>query len=520
MRTPAALVAVAIALALAGCPEQITASSPPRPRPPQGTLAASRLPPDKGPIDVLSLPRPQGPEWFGLYLVGKKAGWTKVELSRERQGGRDVLVSRSELALRVTVGGKTVERKQREQRVYEAKSGGKLLSFEAEWEGDGGSRSILGTCSADACRAVVRADGTEQVKDIPGDPESVDQADGVRLAAFRRATVRGPQLDVDKLRTREVEDAFVRREKLAGGGAEAEVSIVSEAEVGDRIAAEYEVADDGRILGIRFGQALVAKPESPDVARRLDQVDLFALSRVPVPRDLPRDVPETIAYRFKGLPRSFRRDDARQTYASGPGGTTIVTVHARVPAAADPRKDTPRAEAGGSPGDLEATPEIDADDPGIQKLARQVAGGTVGTYAAALELSAEVYRRVQNVYGANQDRASDVLRTGKGDCTEHAVLFVALARALGIPARGVHGLVFARYGDDVPALYWHAWAEVKSAGEWIPIDPTFGQPVADATHVALGLGILGDRAMQADSVGLLGALQVVGVDVKGAKPSR
>jgi transglutaminase-like putative cysteine protease len=101
-----------------------------------------------------------------------------------------------------------------------------------------------------------------------------------------------------------------------------------------------------------------------------------------------------------------------------------------------------------------------------------------------------------------------VLAAGKGDCTEHSVLLVALARALEIPARQVHGLVYARYADGKDALYWHAWVEVLSAGEWIPIDPTFGQPVADATHVALGTGT------QVDTIGLLGALRVESVEVR------
>ena len=47
-----------------------------------------------------------------------------------------------------------------------------------------------------------------------------------------------------------------------------------------------------------------------------------------------------------------------------------------------------------------------------------------------------------------------------------------------------------------------------SAGEWIAIDPTLGQPVADATHVALGIGT------QVDTIGLLGALKVESVEVR------
>ncbi len=91
------------------------------------------------------------------------------------------------------------------------------------------------------------------------------------------------------------------------------------------------------------------------------------------------------------------------------------------------------------------------------------------------------------------------------------MLLVALARALGIPARGLHGLVYARYDDGQNALYWHAWVEVRRGGEWIALDPTFGEPVADATHVALGEG------SQVDTVGLLGALKVVAVEAKDVK---
>jgi hypothetical protein len=43
------------------------------------------------------------------------------------------------------------------------------------------------------------------------------------------------------------------------------------------------------------------------------------------------------------------------------------------------------------------------------------------------------------------------------------------------------------------------------------MDPTFGQPVADATHFALGSGT------QVDSVGLLGAVRVVSAEARDPK---
>ena len=305
----------------------------------------------------------------------------------------------------------------------------------------------------------------------------------------------------------------MRRELMAGAGVEEEVSVVAESEAGDRMAAEYKVADDGRVVEIRLGEAIVARPEAEAVAKRLDTIDLFALARVALPSPLPRDVPKSIVYRLSGLPAAFQKSDARQRFERGKGGTTVLTVTARRPAAADPAKDTPlaRAAAGASPDDLASTPQANSDAPEIRRLAAEVVGDAKGAYEAARRLSDHVHRTLEKAYGASHDRASDVLAAGKGDCTEHAVLLIALARAAGVPARGVHGLVYAQYEEGKPALYWHAWAEVRSGGERIAMDPTFGQPVADATHLALGAG------SQVDTIGLLGALKVLGVEARDAK---
>jgi transglutaminase-like putative cysteine protease len=506
--TPPTAVLLALALLVGGCPEQRPTPVPKRP--PQASLAAGvgALP------DALTVKRPDGPEWFGLYLVGKKAGWTRSEIRRELRDGRDLVVGRTETLIRATVGGRDVERRQDEERTWEARPGGRLLAFRSTWSGDGGDRSVTGTCDRGACKAVLVSGASREERTIDGVKETVELADGARLAAARRGAVQGGQLDLEKLRVREVKDQYLRRDTIGGGGVSEEVSVVSEAEQGDRIAAEYRVADDGRILEIRLGDAIVARPEPEQTARRLDRIDLFTMARVALPRGLPREVPRTIVYRVKGLPPAFQKSDGRQRFERGSGDVALLTVAARRPAAADPARDTPlaRARAGANPDDLASTPTVNwQETPAIVALAKQVAGSAKGTYEAARLLSADVHDRLEKVYGVSHDRASDVLTAGQGDCTEHTVLTVALARALGIPARQVHGLVYARYGDGQDALYWHAWPEIRSAGEWIPLDPTFGQAVADATHIALGSG------SQVDTVGLLGTLQVVGVEVREGK---
>jgi transglutaminase-like putative cysteine protease len=455
--------------------------------------------------DVLTVPRPSGPEWLGVYLVGKKAGWARFEVGRERREGQDVLVATSEIQFRVTVGGKQVERRQRDQKVYQARPGGSLLAFRSERSGDGGNRTVEGSCTPRACRARLAAEGSPtQVRELPPMPETAEQADAFRLAAARRSTVAGAMLDLEQLKEKKVQDVFQRRERLGGAGVEVPVSVVAESEPTDRLPAVYLVADDGRVVEVRWGESLVARAEPEAVARRLDKVDLFNLSRVSLPGLLPQSVPGRIRFVMHGLPRAFQVDDARQKYRPAGSGEVEVTVSARPAGAEDPARDArrPVRATGETAALLAATPEVDADDPLIRRTAAEVVGGTRGVYAASRKILDFVHRRLDKVYGQSRDRASEVLASGKGDCTEHALLFLALARAAGIPARGVHGLVYARYADGVPALYWHAWVEVRSGPEWIAMDPTFGQPVADATHVTLG------RGTQADAVGLLGALTV------------
>ena len=95
--------------------------------------------------------------------------------------------------------------------------------------------------------------------------------------------------------------------------------------------------------------------------------------------------------------------------------------------------------------------------------------------------------------------ALQVLQTRSGDCNEHTQLFVALARAAGLPARIAAGLA---YVDG--KFFYHAWPEVLF-DDWVAVDPTFGQFPADAAHLRLTVGGLG---RQADLLRLMGPLKI------------
>ena len=116
------------------------------------------------------------------------------------------------------------------------------------------------------------------------------------------------------------------------------------------------------------------------------------------------------------------------------------------------------------------------------------------------ELTNAVYNMLEKSVTFSVPSAVQVLETRQGDCNEHTVLFVALARALGLPARTAVGLVYLN-----GSFFYHAWPEVWLDEEWVAVDPTFDQAPADAAHIRF---VIGGLAQQVEIVRLIGALDI------------
>lgn len=106
--------------------------------------------------------------------------------------------------------------------------------------------------------------------------------------------------------------------------------------------------------------------------------------------------------------------------------------------------------------------------------------------------------------GAPAGNAHTALMSGRGDCTAHAVLFAALARARGIPVRLVTG-----FRVDEDRLVRHRWAIVAVEGSWIAVDPTYGE--APSSPRLIGLAVHGTRTAEltlADEVAFAGLSRI------------
>lgn len=160
---------------------------------------------------------------------------------------------------------------------------------------------------------------------------------------------------------------------------------------------------------------------------------------------------------------------------------------------------------------LAPEPLIESDAPEIREEADRAIAGAVTARQKAERLTRYVNGLLDKKPTVSLPSAREVLRTKVGDCNEHTALYVAMARAAGIPARVAAGLVYVR-----GAFYYHAWPEVylsdgTSRGLWLPVDPTLNQFPADATHVRLARGGL-DK--QAAILPLIGRIRIAITDVE------
>lgn len=108
-------------------------------------------------------------------------------------------------------------------------------------------------------------------------------------------------------------------------------------------------------------------------------------------------------------------------------------------------------------------------DAAIKDLAARTKGeSTVGRLHA---LMAAIRDKVEYQTGTTTQAtpAADVLAQGKGVCQDHAHVFIAAVRSLGIPARYVNGYFVT--GNDVTEEAHHAWAEayIEHLG-WVGFD--------------------------------------------------
>lgn len=125
---------------------------------------------------------------------------------------------------------------------------------------------------------------------------------------------------------------------------------------------------------------------------------------------------------------------------------------------------------------------IDSDSPMIIEAVDEVIGSESNPYLIAEKLYNYIADNLEYDFklAANNNRqlfkASEILERGRGTCMDYSIVYAAVCRAAGIPARYVSGVpITVTSGASNQEIFeGHAWNEIKLPEYgWIPLDITW-----------------------------------------------
>ncbi|MHB0998991.1 MAG: transglutaminase-like domain-containing protein [Armatimonadota bacterium] len=452
--------------------------------------------------------------WMGIYLGASKMGHARMSISQANYKGKPGYKLDTLSVTRLVALGEQIEQSVDTVVYLDKKSAPLFQTF--KMTSSGHTTTITARYSPKEIVAQVVSDGTKSTSKIPipagcklvGDSTffsptmSIKVGDTMDLKCFNPLT-----LSLDDIQT-----TVLRREDLLLDGKSYQTFVIkSTTPLGEMICWQD---DKGEILKVTalMGISMIKESKETAIAVQSDSYhptpDLAVMTSAQSSVDIPN--PRQIRHlriRMDGLAdKTLIISDYRQkaVYGDLPQPFTEFDITS---SDFDPSRSIslPVSDQALS-GYLADTPYVQPDNPEIIKIAKEVAGDEKNAYLIAARLREWVYRSMTTKGNIGIVRSSvDVLHAKEGVCRDYAILYAALARAVGIPTKVVAGLLYWKNG-----FYYHAWAE-SFVGEWVPIDATLSMNFVDATHIKLSEG---DATDMFASVKTMGSLKAAVLDFK------
>ncbi|MCX7769903.1 MAG: transglutaminase-like domain-containing protein [Proteobacteria bacterium] len=239
---------------------------------------------------------------------------------------------------------------------------------------------------------------------------------------------------------------------------------------------ESEILENGDIFKEEsihgFTMKKLSKEEAIKFDGELSLYDLFSYSLVPVDKPIIGEVKE-LKLALKGA-GNFKIPESSYQKVEIKDGIHLISLTTK--GSEKILKEDINIEKY-----LRETPKIQKNNKKIKDLAEDITRGIKDNSEKAKAIVTWVNK---NIKKRLRDRSSalEVLITKEGECEAHAMLTTALLRSIGIPTRIVGGIAYSR---ENKGFLYHAWNEVYIDGVFFPVDATFGQFPADATHLKL-----------------------------------
>ena len=462
---------------------------------------------------------------YGIYLNGKKMGYTTEDFGLTRLNGEEFARLQSVSVLQVTFQGDTIDFHSETNFHYrlDPDSDGPMI-FADETTIDEGRRSHSSATLREEngkakIEAMLQIEGTktryitQPSTDTLAHHRDYKQWVKSQLQAgdeFRQSTLdfetiseadrNDPTLDPDLVET----IRFVKTATARVGGVETDILELLISSEG--IEFEARALTDGTMLNGLVGPFEFRLEKEAD-ARQLDKVTLNSLAILPVKKQLgPPGKIQSLKLKISGLkffdwPQSERQKIVSTNKERGEIILQLTAGYHDSLTEELSKEDRQKYTA--------TTALIQADHPEILAMAEKLTKDKTTTMGKIAALNTWIYENLSFGFTENSSTALRVLRSRRGDCTEHALLLVALARSLGIPAREVGGYT---YTEEDRAFWAHAWTQIYNGKRWIDVDPAWDEVGVNATHV---LTTIIDKPMS--ELNMMGDIQLEVLSFKAAK---
>lgn len=416
--------------------------------------------------------------WMGVYLNGSKVGYGMTSVFEEPGGFRMAEV----MEINLTAMGSRQKMSMRTDSLAGADM--RLKSFVFSMKSGIAEMGMQGSVAGRSLSVDITSAGRVQKMDIPFS-DAPYSSGGVEMYLKKYGLKAGtrfslPYFDPSTMDLENMEIEVEAKEEMKNGGVLVPVFRVRQTFAGvtarSWINPELGVLKGDGPMGLSFVRETKEKAMGmPSGGLQPDVISIFSIKaegrRVPEPGCVSHLLAKLSGGDLSGL----QIDGGRQEYALG-----VVKVSREgvdyLPVVKIPVTGAEFAQY------LKPEPFVQSADDEVVRKAREVIGGAADALTAAIRLSDWVHKSMKRQSCTGIPSATEVLANMTGDCNEHTVLYTALARAAGVPARMAAGIVMM---DG--RMYYHAWPEVYVGG-WVAVDPTFGQFPADATHIRLAEG--------------------------------
>jgi len=453
-------------------------------------------------FDVRSL---VGEDWYGLYLNGQKAGYAVESVNVDEKGQASI---REEAQFRIEMAGLKQRMRFVVNRVYAAD--GSLLCIDQDVLDNAGLKQFKVQVQGNEMTLTTSISGANTEAKMPKPKESLqDAVKQLRLVGEAAKVGDSVSFSIfEPMYGQEIEgtarvDAI--EERVLDGVATKVFRIQSLLPAMGITSVAY-VAGDGTTLEDTIAGIIKMRLEPKEMAQNVEYVNDVIVSNaayVDKPIENARSR-ESLSLRITGpLTADHLFNEPRQQLVTKDG--YVLFTGKKISLEGFKTAPLPVTDESMKPW-LAPTVMVQSDNPKLIDKAKEIVGDEKDSFAVSTKLCHWVHGNVRTTYSAQLTNALEVLENPEGDCTEHSILFIGLARALGLPAREIAGLIYVN--DSKPGFYFHQWASVW-IGQWVDVDPTFDQPLADVTHIKLAEG---DLFAQAKLIPAIGQLRVQTVD--------